>query len=157
MIAVSPALRRLVVAAILALIASCRPTPGPTAPISIGKAWARETAPGQTGGAAYLTIVNSGSGDDRLLSVTSPRSAGAILHSSINEGGITGMRMMSTLEIPAGHSVTLAPLGSHIMLTGVSMPLKPGERLPLSLRFAHAGTHHVDALVVPAGATGPRS
>lgn len=155
MIVASSCSRRALFGLVFLLVASCKPASPPAAAISVTNAWARETAPGQTGGAVYLTIANTSAGDDRLLSVTSPRAANAMLHASSSEGGMIGMRMMRALDIRAGQTVTLAPLGSHIMLTGVATPLKPGERVPLMLRFAHAGARQVDAAVLPAGATGP--
>ncbi|MEO6248407.1 MAG: copper chaperone PCu(A)C [Sphingomicrobium sp.] len=137
------------------LLAACRPAV-PTAPsIELRDAWARETAPGQTSGAAYLTIVNTGREDDRLIGVTAPKATGAMLHSASERGGVASMRMASEVAIPAETTVTLAPLGTHIMLTGLAAPLKPGERVALTLRFARAGPRLIEAAVLPAGSNGP--
>jgi copper(I)-binding protein len=137
------------------LLAACRPA-APTAPaIEIRDAWARETAPGQTSGVAYFTIVNSGSGGDKLVSVTTPAASMAMLHGSANANGVVSMRMMANLPVPGSATVTLAPLGTHVMLTGLSAPLHAGDRVPLTLRFARAGDRQVDAAVLPASASGP--
>lgn len=146
--------RRTAALAIL-LLASCHPAK-PTAPvIEVRGAWAREMAPGQTGGAAYLTIINTGSEAERLLGVSTPRAAMAMLHSSSERGGVMSMRMASDVAIPGGATVTLAPLGTHVMLTGLTAPLKAGERVPLTLRFARAGERQIDAAVLAAGSDGP--
>jgi len=137
------------------LLAACHPAT-PTAPaIDVRDAWARETAPGQASGAAYLTIVNSGSEGDRLVGVSTPRATGAMLHGSSHSGGVMTMRMMDAVPIAGGATVTLAPMVTHIMLTGVATPLKVGERVPLTLRFARAGERQVDAAVLAAGSNGP--
>lgn len=137
------------------LLAACKPA-APTVPaIEIRDAWARETAPGQTSGAAYFTIVNSGSEGDRLVSVTTPAASMAMLHGSRNSNGVMAMRMMADLPVPATATVTLAPLGTHVMLTGLSAPLHAGNSLPLTLRFARAGARQVGAAVLPATASGP--
>ena len=137
------------------LLAACKPAT-PTAPaIEIRDAWARETAPSQTSGAAYFTIVNMGSEADTLVSVTTPAASMAMVHGSSNSSGVMAMRMMTDLPVPGSATVTLAPLGTHVMLTGLSAPLHAGDRLPLTLRFARAGDRQVDAAVLPASASGP--
>ena len=137
------------------LLAACKPAT-PTAPaIEIRDAWARETAPGQTNGAAYFTIVNLGSEGDRLVSVTTPAASMAMLHGSSDSNGVMAMRMMADLPVPGSATVTLAPLGTHVMLTGLSAPLHAGDRVPLTLRFARAGARQVGAAVLPASASGP--
>ena len=147
-------MRRLSLIGALLLVA-CKPAT-PTAPaIEIRDAWARETAPGQTNGAAYFTIVNMGSEGDRLVSVTTPAASMAMIHGSSNSNGVMAMRMMADLPVPGSATVTLAPLGTHLMLTGLSAPLHAGDRVPLTLRFARAGARQVDAAVLPASASGP--
>ena len=137
------------------LLAACKPAT-PTAPaIEIRDAWARETAPGQTSGAAYFTIVNTGSEGDTLVSVTTPAASMAMVHGSSNSNGVMAMRMMADLPVPGSATVNLAPLGTHVMLTGLSAPLHTGARVPLTLRFARAGDRQVDAAVLPASASGP--
>ena len=138
------------------LLAACKPAT-PTAPaIEIRDAWARETAPGQTNGAAYFTIVNMGSVGDSLVSVTTPAASMAMIHgSSSSSNGVIAMRMMADLPVPGSATVKLAPLGTHVMLTGLSAPLHAGDRVPLTLRFARAGARQVDAAVLPASTSGP--
>ena len=137
------------------LLAACKPAT-PTAPaIEIRDAWARETAPGQTSGAAYFTIVNMGSEGDKLVSITTPAAPMAMIHGSSNSNGVMAMRMMADLPVPGSATVTLAPLGTHVMLTGLSAPLHAGDRLLLTLRFARVGARQIDAAVLPASASGP--
>ena len=147
-------MRRLFLIAAL-LLAACKPAAPTASAIAVRDAWARETAPGQTSGAAYFTIVNMGSEGDTLVSVTTPAASMAMVHGSSNSNGVMAMRMMADLPVPGSATVSLAPLGTHVMLTGLSAPLHAGDRLPLTLRFARAGDRQVDAAVLPASASGP--
>ena len=117
-------------------------------------AWARATPPGSESAAVYLTI-RGGAGADRLESASTPRAAMTHLHSVDDSGGMTRMRAVDALEIPAGRDVTLAPQSLHLMLMGVVRPLVAGERFPVTLHFAHGGDRVVDVTVVPATAAGP--
>ncbi len=122
----------------------------PSAPdIEVSDAWARATAPGQSSGAIYATIANRGSAD-RLVGVAA--SAGtAMLHSSATVNGVSRMRMLSDLAIPANGQVALAPGGTHIMLTGLPAPLATGADLRLTLRFAQSGSRTLPVAIVAPG------
>jgi len=107
--------------------------------LKIGHPWARPTLPGQGAGGAYLSVHNGGSTPDRLLGGSMPVAAGVEVHEMRMEGDVMRMRELPGLEIPAGKTVTLAPAGLHLMLTGLKAPLKLGDKLPLKLRFEKAG------------------
>lgn len=124
--------------------------------ITAADAWSRATAPRASVGAGYVTIRNSGTQPDRLISATSPRAARVEIHTMSLDNGIMRMRQLSNgLEVPAGGEALLAPGGNHIMLIGLKAPLKEGERVPATLRFARAGTIKVHFKVAAAGAPGP--
>ena len=136
--------------ALLTLLAACaEPTP-PLAQVPILEfrdAWARASAAGQSSGAMYLTIVNRGGADDRLLGVTASRPGIVTVHASETLDGIARMRMLRSLPIPAKATVALEPGGTHVMLDGMTKPLVVGERVDLALRFEKAGTKTVAVLV----------
>lgn len=143
-------MKRILFAALL--LASCGKGGPPQ--IQISDAWARETVAGQTATAAYMTVENHGSGDDRLTGVKTVAPAMAMLHSSESSGGVARMRAMdSGVAIPAGAKVHLKPGGSHVMITGLVAPLRPGETLKLTFQFEKTGTQAVDVPVIPAGET----
>lgn len=89
----------------------------------------------------YLTIDNTGAGPDSLLGVSSPSSSHAMLH-----GG--GMEAMSALEIPAGGTLALRPGEVHLMLDPPLPSFSRGDSVQVTLRFAHAGSVAVWALVI---------
>ena len=130
------------------LLASCSKAGDPD--IQIADAWARETVAGQASTAAYMTIRNGGSGDDRLVGVTAPSPAKGMLHANESSGGVSRMREMSSgLAIPAKTSVELKPGGSHVMITGLAAPLPEGAQFDLRLEFEKSGERRV---VVPVAA-----
>ena len=136
-------------AALLLSACGARATPD----IAISNGWARATVAGQTDAAAYLTISNRGGGEDRLVDVSIPRAGMAMLHGSTMNAGVMRMRALSDgLRIPAHTKVALAPNGAHIMLSGLTAPLRPGEQFPATLRFAKSGTRQATIKVEQASA-----
>jgi copper(I)-binding protein len=122
--------------------------------VTVRQAWARATPPGATTGIIYLTLTSPAA--DRLTGVATPVAASARLHVSVMSGGVMQMRPLPEgLALPAGRTVTLAPMGTHIMLDGLKAPLTQGESFPLHLTFAHAAPVDVTATVQPIGASGP--
>lgn len=107
--------------------------------ISISDAWARETVEGAPTGAIYMTIENSGSEPDQLLSADVGIAARAELHGHSHEDGMMRMRPVEAFEIKAGETASLAPGGMHLMLFGLNRPLVAGETFPLALQFEKAG------------------
>ncbi len=101
--------------------------------VEISGAWARATAPGQTVGAAYLTITSP-----RRLTLVAVKTALAArveIHSADMKDGIMKMRRLDSLDIPAGVPVVLAPMGIHLMLMELNAPLKADDQVPLELIF----------------------
>ncbi len=128
--------RLLILFAPLLFLVACAPR---ESAIRIENAWARETPEGALNGAVYLVIRNDGAGADRLVEIATPRATTAHLHETRTDEGMARMRGVGTLDIPPHATVTLAPGGLHIMLMGLRQPLRPGETLPLRLRFLKAG------------------
>ena len=115
-------------------------------------AWARATPPGTTVGAAYMTI-QGGKESDRLVDARSDRAAMVHLHTVEEQGGVSKMRTIDAVEIPAGQRVALAPKSTHVMLMGLDGPLVAGQTFVVTLRFAKAGEQQVTVTVKPATAT----
>ena len=107
--------------------------------ITIQDAWARPTVGRSDITAAYLTMINKGDTPDRLVSASSAQSDSVELHEHKMEGGMMRMRAVEFIPVPAHGSVTLGPGGYHLMVMGLSGPLKPGNTLTLRLHFEDAG------------------
>jgi copper(I)-binding protein len=110
--------------------------------------------------AAYLTIANAGAAPDRLLSVDCACARMAMMHQSRITGGVASMDMVDSVVIPAHGKVTFSPNGLHIMLTGLTGPLKAGGLQPMVLRFEHAGAvkagFHVRDVIAAADKAGTK-
>ena len=52
-----------------------------------------------------------------------------------------GMREVEMIEIPAGKPMNLGENGYHLMLIGLSAPLKAGDMFPMMLSFKMANGH----------------
>ena len=101
--------------------------------VELSRAWARATAPGQEVGAAYLELKSAS--DLTLVKVESPVAGTVEIHKMTMKNGVMEMRMLETLELPAGQVVKLEPGGFHFMLFDLKQPLKTGESVPLTLNF----------------------
>lgn len=122
--------------------------------LEIGHPWARATPPTAPTGGGYLSVKNTGTAPDRLMSVSSPAAKTIQVHEMKMEGSVMRMREIDgPLEIKPGETVTLAPGGMHLMMMGLKAPLKQGEKVPLTLVFEKAGKIDVDLSVVAMGAT----
>lgn len=127
---------------------------GPAASLGISHAWARATAATAKTGAAYLTITNKGTSDDKLVAVASPVAAKAELHTTLMENNVMRMRPVDGVEVKAGGKAELKPGGVHIMLIDLKAPLKMGEKFPVTLRFEKAGEIEIMVTVEKPGGMG---
>jgi copper(I)-binding protein len=100
--------------------------------------------------AAYLDLTNSGSGDDRLVRVSSAVAPATTLHVVQDHDGLSVMTSAADgIDLPAGSTIALDPGRSHVMLGGLQGPLVAGTTVPLHLEFEHAKALDVQAEVVP--------
>ncbi|WP_279483887.1 copper chaperone PCu(A)C [Aureimonas sp. SK2] len=125
--------------------------------LTIDHPWSRQTPPMAPVGVAYLTIKNDGAETDRLIGGSAERSEGFELHTSENRDGVARMRRLKDgVAIGPGETIELKPLGTHIMLTGLTAPIKAGETFAGTLVFERAGTLDVEFAVQGPGAPAPQ-
>lgn len=108
--------------------------------LKITAPWSRPNPPGAPTAIGYLTITNTGRSSDRLLGGTSPVVSKVEVHQMSMDGGVMKMRPVEGgLVIPPGQTVKLEPGSYHLMLIGPQRAFAVGERIPVRLRFEHAG------------------
>ncbi len=90
--------------------------------------------------AMYLTLLNTGSEPDTLLSLSTGAARSASLHTTRKAEGVEQMVPMDFVPLPPGDTVRLQPGGMHVMLEGLAEELRPGSTFTASLIFAKAGT-----------------
>lgn len=115
--------------------------------LTIQHPWARATAASAKAGALYLTVANSGAEADRLLGVSTDAAEKCEIHLSETAAGVMTMRMVDSVEVPAGGSAAFAPQGAHVMLMGLKAPLKKGAHFSATLHFEKAGDVAVEVAV----------
>src|SRR5215471_12977598 len=124
--------------------------------IEIEQPWARATPKGATIGAAYMKLTNTGTEPDRLVGGSVAFARRFEVHSMTMEQGVMKMREVKDgLEIKPGETVELKPGGYHVMFINLQEPLKQGEDVTVTLKFAKAGTIDVKYPVEGIGAGGP--
>lgn len=134
-------LSALMTVAIAAVAAPAATSLAPTAPPStvatpqVTEAWIR-WLPGDLPAAAYVTVNNPGATPAILLGASSTDYADVSLHRSDMHDGSMQMMPLERLVIPAHGTLRFELFGDHFMLMRATRPIKPGDRVTMTLRFA---------------------
>lgn len=108
--------------------------------LSITGGFARATLPNAPVGGGFMTIANSGSGDDRLVAATAAFAGHVEIHEMAMDGDVMRMRELAQgLPVPAGDTVELKPGGFHLMFMDLKGALVEGDSVTITLRFEMAG------------------
>ena len=121
--------------------------------LKIDHPFARATPPGAKVAGVFVTVENTGTQPDRLLSVSTPIAGVAELHQMSVDAGVMRMRGVAALEVRPGEKLQLKPGGYHVMLSELRRPLKVGDKFPLTLTFQNAGAVEVSVWVEEMGAS----
>lgn len=136
------------------LAAACTRDAAPTAqPSSIASAGAQACLPQVRDGwirlvpggdmpmdAGYATIANPCDTPVVVTAATSKAYADVSLHESAMEGGMSRMRPVPELRIPAHGQAMLRPGGLHLMLMAPRARPKAGDRVPMQLQLQDGRT-----------------
>lgn len=101
--------------------------------VAASGAWVRGTVAGQGATGAFLEL--KAREPATLVGVASPVAKVVEVHEMVMEKDVMKMRAIPRLDLPAGKAVELKPGGYHIMLMGLSKPLKKGDTVPLTLKL----------------------
>lgn len=128
--------------AVLAAAAACLLTGAcERDPLRVDDPWVAATPPGAVTAAAYMRIVSNT--QDRLVGARSDLSRAVELHTHVERGGMLRMTPVEALALAPGVPIDLAPGGDHLMLTGLTRALAPGEEIVVTLEFERLGTRAV--------------
>ena len=116
------------------------------ADIVIENPYARASGMGAIAGAAFMTIVNTGDEDDRLILATSDVAERVELHTHlIDANGVARMvEVEDGFAIPAGSSHSLQRGGDHVMFMGLRKPFEQDDIVTVQLTFEKAGEMTVE-------------
>lgn len=124
--------------------------------IEISGPFTRATLPNAPVAGGFLTLTNTGSEDDRLVSASSTIARETQVHEMAMAGDVMKMRQLTDgLVIPAGATIVLEPGGYHIMFMGLSQTLVEGETVAVTLTFEKAGEVTIDLPVGASAADAP--
>lgn len=103
--------------------------------IVVRDAWVREAPPGAPVLAAYFTLENPGSKEDKLVAVRGADFDQIEIHATEIRAGVARMIALDALPIPPHALIKLAPGGYHIMLHHPRRALAAGMSVKLDLHF----------------------
>ncbi|MEO6014680.1 MAG: copper chaperone PCu(A)C, partial [Devosia sp.] len=104
--------------------------------IAVSGAYTRAMLPNAKSAAGYMVIENTGADADRLIGVKSEAATTIDVHQMKMNGEMMEMSPIEGgLEIPAHGKLELAPMGYHLMFTGIATPFKQGECVQIFLEF----------------------
>ena len=109
--------------------------------IMVQDSYVRTSRPNAPTAAAFMTLMNHGDSDDRLIDARSDIAKKVELHTHVDQGG--GVMAMTQIEggipVAAGESHALARGGDHVMLMGLNTSLAQGDEVTVTLVFEKAG------------------
>ena len=109
--------------------------------ITVTEGWVRAVPPVSKHTAAYFTLHNASKAERTLKQVSSSMAAVAEIHEVYQDKGMSGMRPIDGLPVPAEGSVVLKPAGYHVMLINIKSPIKEGNSVDLTLKFTDGTTY----------------
>lgn len=119
--------------------------------IKIEHPYATPVGEGIKNGAVYIRgLRNDGKVTDQLIGASSTMASKIEIHSMEIQGNVMRMRQVAAVDLPPGETVELAhgaDRSYHLMLVGLTRPLKEGERFPVTLTFQKAGSVEVTVVV----------
>lgn len=114
--------------------------------LTIDHPFSYSTAENAMVGAGYMVITNTGSDDDRLVSVDAYSERVELHNVIIDDNGVAKMVPQADgIVIPAGESVELKRGGYHVMFIGLGGdPFEVDEKVAATLHFENAGDLEVE-------------
>jgi copper(I)-binding protein len=129
------------------LLAAALHTQAPAAePLTVDQAWVPLAPSTIRVHAAYMTVVNRSDNEHVIVGAESPDYERAELHASSVRHGLSEMRSLGEIPVPANKSIAFEPGGMHVMLIGPKRPYASGDRIRLVLRLR--GGERIEAAAV---------
>lgn len=105
-----------------------------TAPVGASQAWIR-WLPGDLPVAGYVTLSNGTAKPLELVAASSPAFKRIEFHHSMEMDGMSRMKPVSRVTIPAHGRFRFKPGAYHLMMWR-KQDIEPGERVPVTFTFA---------------------
>lgn len=118
-------------ALLLLPLAGCDTAPAPW----VSEARVSAPPPGMQMAAAYFRIENRGATELELRRISSPVFESVEMHETVVEQGISRMRELPKLVLPAGGTANFEPGGRHLMVFGFRQDLATLREVPMELEL----------------------
>lgn len=115
--------------------------------VAVMNAWVRESDPAAKALAGYMTLVNVGNEDVRLVEVFSKAFGTIEVHEMAVVNGMMKMQQLNDLIIPAESQLRFEPGGKHLMLKQPVTSLNAGETVEMTLVFDSGASQIISVLV----------
>jgi copper(I)-binding protein/cytochrome oxidase Cu insertion factor (SCO1/SenC/PrrC family) len=116
--------------------------------VAIMNAWVREAHPNANVNAGYMTLVNVGPEEVRLVNVESEAFKNIEVHEMATVDGLMEMREVTDLIIPAHGQIHFEPGGKHLMLMGPREQVTTGQKIDMTLTFKSGRNQMLSVQVV---------
>jgi periplasmic copper chaperone A len=111
--------------------------------VTLSQPWMRTIIPSRPA-AGYFTLRNHGATARALVGAQSPACGTLMLHRSVNKNGVERMVMEKRIPLGPHGKVVFAPGGFHLMCMAPTKAVRPGNSVPVTLKFADGGTITAD-------------
>jgi len=115
--------------------------------IEIRDGWIAETPEGAEVTGAFFKIKNYSESDDEIVSIQSSVSNDIQLHEVFMNHDVMSMRRLPSLRLNKGELLELEPGKMHLMIMGLSEPLKSGAKIDMTFKFKVAKEKRVEFVV----------
>ena len=123
--------------------------------IEIRRPWARLQTVESGEAAGFVTLTNRGPESDRLIAATCALAAKTeIWGIKVVGSELRMLPLEKGVFLDAGTAVELKPRGYHLFFQGLTQPLVLGQKVPVTLTFARAGTREAELVVEAEGYIG---
>lgn len=99
----------------------------------------------------YLIIKNSTDAPDVITALSTPKATKAELVQEKTDNGLTDIQVLAKYSVPANKDTLLKAHQLYVRLSGLTEPLKQGDKFPLTVTFDKAGDITENVLVEAAG------
>jgi len=114
---------------------------------TIEEAWVRLPPPVADTAAAYMKIENHGDHDVEITGIETTIATSPEFHSMEMHDGMMNMQKMEKVIVPAHGEISFSPGGNHLMLVGLTTPLKAGSHIMMTLKTSDGESIMVHAEV----------
>ena len=126
----------------LALISACQPP----AQLLVEKAVVKLSPVADSPSVLYFTV-RGGPEDTDLRSITSPNILRLEMHETVEEDGMSMMKPISRVAVPARGKVEFEPGGKHVMVWGIDPGSQKAGKAQFFFSFANGEKIVVDAQI----------